>query len=331
MRASFANVSRLQAGDDAGSVQELDTPAAIAAAARTGGGGSGAWGYLNRRSGWADASAAMHDVHRRLAGSGRVRFVTGEAEELVTGPGGAVEGVRVRGAAGPLRAGLTVVATGAWTAALLDVGGRCAATAQTVAYVPVSAAEAATLAGMPVVLNMSTGFFVTPPHAARGHLKVARHAYGYANPRAPSHGGPLASAAPAAPPPPGPQPLPAAAEAELRRALGALVPALAERPFAHTRLCWYTDTPTGDFLIARSPHRPGLVVATGGSGHAFKFLPVIGDKVLDCVEGSLEEPLRSMWAWPERPAHMNGTEDGSRGGERGLVLAEELRKGGGRL
>jgi len=40
----------------------------------------------------------------------------------------------------------------------------------------------------------------------------------------------------------------------------------------------------GDFLIDQDPRREGLVVAAGGSGHAFKFAPLLGSMIADAVE-----------------------------------------------
>lgn len=76
------------------------------------------------------------------------------------------------------------------------------------------------------------------------------------------------------------------------------------------------------------PEQSGLFLATGGSGHAYKFFPVIGDKVVDALEGRLEPELRNLWAWPEAvdPQVLQGAEDGSRSGEKGLLLQEELAK-----
>ena len=47
----------------------------------------------------------------------------------------------------------------------------------------------------------------------------------------------------------------------------------------------YCDTWDGHFWIAADPERPGLVLSTGGSGHGFKFAPVLGDWGADAVEG----------------------------------------------
>ncbi|MCJ1253261.1 hypothetical protein MMC24_001072 [Lignoscripta atroalba] len=109
-------------------------------------------------------------------------------------------------------------------------------------------------------------------------------------------------------------------------------------PFTSTRLCWYTDTPTGDFLITYHPSYSGLFLATGGSGHGYKFLPVLGEEVVGVLEGGGkedEDELGELWGWRARPRLMGeeekgfvGTEDGSRGGRRGMSWGEEMAKGG---
>jgi glycine/D-amino acid oxidase-like deaminating enzyme len=47
------------------------------------------------------------------------------------------------------------------------------------------------------------------------------------------------------------------------------------------RLCKPTNTPDHHFVLAAHPRHPEVVVTTGCSGHAFKFLPVIGEIVAD--------------------------------------------------
>ena len=73
------------------------------------------------------------------------------------------------------------------------------------------------------------------------------------------------------------------------------------------------------------PDLQGLFLATGGSGHAFKFLPILGEKVVEALEGRLEEDLKASWTWPDEREVFEGTEDGSRGGDRG-ILDDELRR-----
>ena len=39
-----------------------------------------------------------------------------------------------------------------------------------------------------------------------------------------------------------------------------------------------------DFLLDYDPERPGLFIATGGSGHGVKFAPLLGEIIADRVE-----------------------------------------------
>jgi sarcosine oxidase/L-pipecolate oxidase len=94
---------------------------------------------------------------------------------------------------------------------------------------------------------------------------------------------------------------------------------------------WLTQVtisrPTGDFIVDHHPDYAGLFLATGGSGHAYKFFPVLGDKIVDAIEGKLEPELRNLWKWPAAVVAQSAFEgDGSRSGEQGLLLMEELAK-----
>ena len=104
-----------------------------------------------------------------------------------------------------------------------------------------------------------TGYYGFPI-TADGVVKIANHGAG----------------TPLAPGAPRPE-LTADHEHSLRTMLADSFPALATAPIVQRRLCVYCDTADGNFWIARHPARTNLVVATGGSGHAFKFAPVLGE------------------------------------------------------
>lgn len=342
VRASWENVVALSAHDPelASRIRELPDAAAIRDAVGTGG-SSGSWGYLNGCAGWADAEKSMSWLYERVLRTGRVEFIKGAVTSLVHGDRTVTGAMLSDGRT--LSADLVVLATGAWTASLLDLSGQATATGQVLAYMDISEEEEQQLAKMPTLLNLTTGLFIIPP--SNRVLKIARHAYGYLNPTD------LATA-PLLPPSDTPvsdeartisYPLTAASDpalsipnegaAALRQALREMIPlpALHDRPFSSTRLCWYTDTAAGDFIISYHPHYEGLFVATGGSGHGFKFLPVLGDKIVDSIEGRCPAEFRDKWAWKGTTQVRSAwdpvaTEDGSRGGEPGLILAEELRK-----
>lgn len=61
-----------------------------------------------------------------------------------------------------------------------------------------------------------------------------------------------------------------------------------------------SKTKSTDFIIAPHPSIQGLHVATGDSGHAFKFLTVIGDLILDSLEGRLDKKYADRWAWGQK-------------------------------
>jgi glycine/D-amino acid oxidase-like deaminating enzyme len=85
-------------------------------------------------------------------------------------------------------------------------------------------------------------------------------------------------------------------EAALREMLRDTFPTLVDAPIVHRRLCVYCDTADENFWIAKHPAKPNLVVATGGSGHAFKFAPVLGDLIATIALGE-PHPLANKFRW----------------------------------
>ncbi|KAM0202207.1 hypothetical protein ACHAPA_000129 [Fusarium lateritium] len=303
----------------------------------------GDWGYLNGNSGWADAGEGMKWLYKQVNAMGRIEFVNGKVTELVA------EGDRVVGAklgdSKVLKADVVMVAAGAWSGSLVDLRGRTEATGHAVVYMDITPEEQKRLDNFPVVLNLSTGLFLIPPR--NNVLKVARHTFGYINPVKINN---------ALPPTPddkrepflASQPytsrndssnlLSVEADKDLRRALKDLCPirGLENRPWKEARICWYSDTRDGEWLIDYHPGWKGLFVATGDSGHGYKFLPNLGEKIVDVMQGQGGK-LGDKWRWREMEndgvgRETNGvykglmTQDGSRGG-RPLVLCDELDKG----
>lgn len=351
----------------ASKISELPTTETIRAAYGTGG-SSGSWGYINRLSGWANAEASMDWLYRRVKATGRVRFLNGTVTSLVyssdsnNNSDSRVQGVKL--ASGDIfTADLTILATGAWTPSLVDLSGRAIATGQVLAYMDLTPSEQERLKAVPTLLNLSTGYFIITPSA--NVLKIARHAYGYLNPTTTRTTTSTSSSSSASSSSSSSNKdsviisspvthlthpslsIPLAEQEGMRAALHEMIPwpELRDRPFRSTKLCWYTDTPDGDFLIdyyQHPRHREeggggggggGLFLATGGSGHGFKFLPVIGERIVDCVLGRCPEAFRGKWTFEkkkmgERKENKRWdqvvTEDGSRAGAPGLILEEEL-------
>jgi sarcosine oxidase/L-pipecolate oxidase len=84
------------------------------------------------------------------------------------------------------------------------------------------------------------------------------------------------------------------------------------------RNCWYTDSIDNDFVISRVPSYDCLVVCSGGSGHGFKFLPILGREVVRIIESRRNDYLNEYgkkWQWREqKPGEdRNGLEEGENG------------------
>jgi glycine/D-amino acid oxidase-like deaminating enzyme len=212
---------------------------------------------------------------------------------------GTTEGRRPRRAAGivstsgeQLEADQVVLALGAWTPhALPWLAPELRSTGQPVFHLAPQDPEAFAPERFPVFCAdiQATGYYGFPAHPESGVVKVARHGEGR-----PMH-------------PESPRRVVSREETEdLRSFLAATFPRLADAPIVYTRICLYCDSWDGHFWIARDPDRPGLVIASGDSGHAFKFAPVLGSIVADVVEGRGHR-LEARFRW--RPGSRPGRSD----------------------
>jgi sarcosine oxidase len=58
------------------------------------------------------------------------------------------------------------------------------------------------------------------------------------------------------------------------------------------RICLYTNSPDGHFIVDRHPIHENVSVACGFSGHGFKFAPVIGEALADmAMDGKTRLPI----------------------------------------
>jgi len=258
-------------------------------------------GYLNPRGGWVESGRAIE----RLAADARaagVAFETGAAVTRVDAGAGAgasaaaAEGGGVtleRAGADAVRAATVVVAAGAWTPWLLPhTAGALRSTAQCIVHFRPDDPEPFRGARFPVwgADIARTGWYGFPLDRD-GTVKVANHGPGRA--LHPDERGDVR---------------PSFVE-RCRAFLRTALPALADAEVVRSRVCFYCDAFDGHFWIGRDPDRPGLVVASGGSGHAFKFAPVLGEIVADVVEGR-PDPYGGRFAW--RPVAGGGGTEAAR-------------------
>ncbi len=261
-------------------LQELDA-AAIAARFPAWTLPPGRRGYLNPTAGWAESGEVMG----RLLGWARTAGVD-LAPATVTGllaDGSRVLGV-VTGAGERIECDLTVVAAGAWTAGLVPgLDGLITTTGQPVVHFRPDRPERFRPPEFPpwAADIGNTGWYGFPARDD-GIVKVSNHGRG-------RRLGPDEH-----------RQVDAAWEGIFRAFLSEWIPSLAGAPIVADRLCLYTDTTDGDFLIDRHPDLERLVVATGGSGHGFKFAPVLGTLVADAAE-ERDGPLAGRFRWRSSP------------------------------
>ena len=222
----------------------------------------------NPNAGWADAESSIRRLSIKCTLAG-VSFITGSrgTVQSLRYNGGRVVGVNVAQGE-PLYASQVVLATGAWTNRLVPMTYATSASAQPVGFIQLTADEAKELEGMPVMINFNTGMFCFPPTPETNILKIARHGYGYATQfdvdddtsrrtvSSPKRDSNNASSGY----------LPQDADTALREGLRQLLPDFAGHEWMKRRLCWYSDTPSGDFIIDYHPETKGLFFATGGAG-----------------------------------------------------------------
>ncbi|KAK8927864.1 L-pipecolate oxidase [Metarhizium anisopliae BRIP 53293] len=279
----------------------------------------------NIQGGWADARAAVQGLAERCSQAG-VSFLTGTAGTVASliKKGSRVVGVEtVTG--NRLLADTVVLATGAWTNLVVpDFNLSLLATGQPVGFIQLTPEEAARLGSMPVMINFDTGVFCFPPTPGSHMLKLARHGFGFATRvqtaenhvvSSPNLGGDNSVSGY----------LPEDAETALRDGVKLFFPEFAHRAWARLRMCWYTDTPRGDFVVDYHPSIEGLFLATGGSGHAFKFAPVLGKHIADCLQDKAPLALRNKWRarLPDRNLTEYLEGDGSRGGPPMRVVTQQ--------
>lgn len=291
-------------------------------------------GYVNWTSGWAHAADGVKFMRKKVEALGRVNFEIVEVKRLLF-KDAVVEGVELADGSS-LTADLTILATGAWTPKLIDLRGIASATGQVLTYLDISEEEERRFSqqGQPVILFENDGMFIIPPRDRV--LKVARHGYGYSNPTTIPHPEkPNETITVSLPRTKTSDPnleIPPEGNKACREFLQKAIPELGSRPFSSTRLCWYTDTPTGDWLITYHPKYKGLFVATGGSGHGYKFLPIIGERIVDVLEGvdrdDLGTELRQRWKWPKERLEADHvwTNDWRGEGVKGMTLDAEYAK-----
>ena len=234
-------------------------------------------GYFNPVGGWAESGAVI----AKLVSEARVSGVTITANrtvERITDDG--VDVTSPGGGTTHMTAELVVACAGAWVPQVLpELASSILPNGQPIFHLRPNDRSLFAAARFPVFgADISRTGYYGFPVTSDGIVKIANHGTGVPG----INEGDLAV---------GPD-----QDAALRLFLRTVFPDLADAPIVHRRVCVYADTLDGHFWIARHPDRPNLVVATGGSGHAFKFAPVLGALIADIALG-VPHPLSHKFRW----------------------------------
>lgn len=238
-------------------------------------------GYYNPRAGWVPADRVLTTLVAMARDAG-VTIVEGCDVAALWETDAGVRGA-VTAAGDRFEADLVLVASGPWTPGLLPhLASAMWPSGQPILYFrPDDPTPFRAPRFVPWAADIGRTGWYGMPALDDGRVKVAHHGRGLrVDPRAG-----LA--------------VPPEAEPGIRAFLAANVPRLADAPVVGSRLCVYCDTFDGDFWIDHDPDRPGLAVAAGGSGHGFKFAPLLGTIIADVVEGRANADARRFrWRAP---------------------------------
>ena len=236
-------------------------------------------GYYNPRAGYAESGRVMGYLLAEAQAAG-VRLAAGQTVTRLHETDGRVAGV-VLADGGTVLGDYVVAAAGAWTHHLLPELRRALRSSGMPVFhlrpaePDLFRPERFPVFGADVTVTGYYGF----PLNRDGVVKIAHHGAGRVlHPDDPARA------------------VDAAETEHLRVFLRGYLPDLADAPIVFTRRCFYSDTWDGHLWIAPDPDRPGLVVAAGDSGHAFKFAPVLGDAIADALEGR-PHPLLPLFRW----------------------------------
>lgn len=152
----------------------------------------------------------------------------------------------------------TLITAGPWTRVLVPaLAGLLKVTRQEVVYLSPDDANNYATGNFPVFIDFASGYYVLP--SMNGAVKISNHI----------------------PTPDVGQGLTMGSVTDTfvegcRDFLGKTIPNLQNATVSDKRICFYNLTPDEDFIIDTHPEWPNGWIATGFSGHGFKFGPLIG-------------------------------------------------------
>lgn len=261
--------------------------------------------FLNPQSGWAEATLAVEKVIEVAVSKG-LMCLQGDVTKLLFDNSGACIGVNLQGG-NTLCTSKLILSTGAGTAKLLadsapnraelQSGGRITAAAVITGVVKLTPKQMERFGKAPAFIHSMgdvLGECLAP--TPRGILKFCVDV-SFKNTSLHQASGQMISA------PPdqldyAQHTIPKQLKDECARVVNGIYgKELEDYKFDSFRICWDGITPNQDFIISPHPQCKSLYIATGGSFHGWKFLPLIGKYIVQMLDGNLEQDLVKRWAW----------------------------------
>ena len=240
-------------------------------------------GYYNRKGGWVESGNVLEELSEWIKKRGG-RIYEQEGFGSFIEQGSRVIGIRTERQEDHM-ADYTIIAAGSWTPFIFpELSELIWPSRQPVFHLRVENGdlfEADKFPGWAADIS-KTGWYGFPIQPG-GILKIANHGLGLnEHPSADIQ-------------------MPEVYKNALKEFLEESFPQLIDSPVVKTRLCTYCDTFDNDFLIDYYPDRPGLLIATGGSGHGFKFAPVLGSIIADVLENKPNKyKQKFQWRYPDK-------------------------------
>lgn len=251
-------------------------------------------------SGLANASQTLIDVYKYLASHSNVTFTFGKSGNAV--------GVKkyTDGTVGVVtesgfehNASYVVLSAGANTGSILNLENQQSATGLFVTHIKLTSKEYEKYKNTPIVVDGKMGCFFPPDPKTKimkicvNGLRVKRtvsdpfqNGKDISLPRF-HNDNPLDT-------------MPKESVWEHQTLLRKYVPELANHDFFGSKICWIAEREGSTFLIDKVPGYENLYVATGDSGHGFKFFPNIGKYIIQMINGTLDSKISDAWKWKSK-------------------------------
>ncbi|CUM66591.1 uncharacterized protein PRCAT00004260001 [Priceomyces carsonii] len=259
----------------------------------------------NPEAGLAHSANALRAMYEKAKSLG-VKFIFGEAGRIIK-----VEERNqkhyVLAANGTLyTADQIVLSAGASSGYIVDLKQQQAATGLFVTHIQLTYDEYERFKNMPIVFDAEMGYFF-PPDPETRVLKIALPGSGASNFVKDPFDGRKAKSLPRYKQQNPSDTIPRSSISQVQKLLEKYVPELAHHTIFNSKSCWIADTYDSHFIIDQVPGSKNLFVATGDSGHAFKFLPNIGKYIVLRLENRLDAELKELWRWKDETRAFDST------------------------